>query len=91
MQFGGILKAVRQKAGFSQEELAHRLNMNQSDISKIETDRKVPDAFTFIQWIQLTNTPEVMMAFLYGIDAFTIMSDFIQTIPIGGFIAWLFS
>lgn len=87
MRFGGILKAARQRAGFSQEELAHRLNINQSDVSKFENDRKVPDVLTFIQWIQQTSAQEVMVAFLYGMDGMSMIQNLLPMI--GGFISWI--
>lgn len=87
MRFGGILKAARQRAGLSQEELAHRLNINQSDVSKFENDRKVPDVLTFIQWIQQTSAQEVMVAFLYGMDGMSMIQNLLPMI--GGFISWI--
>ncbi|REJ29259.1 helix-turn-helix domain-containing protein [Caldibacillus debilis] len=87
MRFGGILKAARQRAGLSQEELAHRLNINQSDVSKFENDKKVPDVLTFIQWIQQTSAQEVMVAFLYGMDGMSMIQNLLPMI--GGFISWI--
>lgn len=87
MRFGGILKAARQRAGLSQEELAHRLNINQSDVSKFENDRKVPDVLTFIQWTQQTSAQEVMVAFLYGMDGMSMIQNLLPMI--GGFISWI--
>jgi transcriptional regulator with XRE-family HTH domain len=87
LRFGGILKAARQRAGLSQEELAHRLNINQSDVSKFENDRKVPDVLTFIQWIQQTSAQEVMVAFLYGMDGMSMIQNLLPMI--GGFISWI--
>jgi transcriptional regulator with XRE-family HTH domain len=86
LEFGGILKAARQKAGLSQEELAFRLNMNQSDVSKFENDRKVPDIHTFMKWVQQTSTQEVFVAFLYGIDGLSILQNLMPII--GGLILW---
>jgi len=87
LRFGGILKAARQRAGLSQEELAHRLNINQSDVSKFENDKKVPDVLTFIQWIQQTSAQEVMVAFLYGMDGMSMIQNLLPMI--GGFISWI--
>ena len=42
MSFGEFLKGCRVNAGFKQAELAHALNINQSDISKFESDSKEP-------------------------------------------------
>ena len=75
---GALLRACRERAGLSQEELADRLNRTQSCISKFETDAKVPDIFTFTQWIQATNAQEVAIAFLYGMDGISILQNLLS-------------
>lgn len=84
VKLGTVMKACRERADFSQEELAHRMNRTQACISKFENDHKVPDANTFMEWFRLTNTPEVAIAFLYGMDGLTILQ---QLLPIVGAIA----
>lgn len=54
VKLGTVLKACRERADFSQEELAHRMNGTQACISKFENDHKVPDANTFVEWFRLT-------------------------------------
>lgn len=86
MKFGAILKACRIRAGFSQEELADKLYINQSDISKYETDRKEPTMSMFQAWMTNTQTPEVAVAFMYGMDGIALIQ---QMMPlIGGLILW---
>lgn len=86
MKYGLILKACREFAGFSQLEMAFKLNRSQSCISKMETGRKTVDMPTFMQWIQATNSPEVAVAMMYGIDGITIIN---QLLPIiGGIAIW---
>lgn len=84
VKLGALLKACRQKANISQFEMATNMNRSQSCISKFENDEKVPDAYTLMQWGQLTNCPEVIVAFLYGMDGITIIQ---QLLPIIGAIA----
>lgn len=84
VKLGALLKACRQKANISQFEMAANMNRSQSCISKFENDEKVPDAYTLMQWGQLTNCPEVIVAFLYGMDGITIIQ---QLLPIIGAIA----
>lgn len=84
MKFGAILKACRTRAGFSQEELADRLFINQSDISKYESDRKEPTMSIFQAWMANTQTPEVAVAFLYGMDGISIIQSLLQLV--GGLI-----
>lgn len=87
MKFGAILKACRIRAGFSQEELADRLYINQSDISKFESDKKEPTMSVFQAWMTNTQSPEVAVAFMYGMDGVAMIQ---QLMPlIGGLILWL--
>lgn len=87
MKFGAILKACRTRAGFSQEELADRLYINQSDISKYESDKKEPTMSLFQAWITNTQSPEVAVAFMYGLDGINLIQ---QLMPIiGGFARWV--
>lgn len=84
MKFGSILQACRERAGFSQEELAEKLNRTQSCISRFEKDKKIPDMNTFMQWMQATQTQEVAIAFLYGMDGISILQSLLPVI--GGII-----
>ncbi|MEK4228933.1 helix-turn-helix transcriptional regulator [Solibacillus sp. FSL H8-0538] len=86
VKLGALLKACRQKKGLSQFEMGVDMNYSQSSISKFENDEKVPDAYTLMQWGQITNCPEVIVAFLYGMDGITIIQ---QLLPIiGGIAIW---
>lgn len=88
MKFGGILRACRERAGLTQEELAEKLYINQSDVSKYETDRKEPTISLFQAWIINTQATEVAVAYLLGVDGVNILQ---QLLPlIGGFISWLY-
>lgn len=86
MKIGAILQACRERAGFSQEEMAHRMNRTQPCISKFENDNKVPDASTFLDWFKHTNTQEVAVAFFMGVDGLTILQTLLPII--GGFACW---
>jgi transcriptional regulator with XRE-family HTH domain len=68
LKYGAVMRAVRQRRGLNQEELAARMNMSQSDISKFENDRKIPDMATMMMWAEQTCAKEVLIAFLYGMD-----------------------
>lgn len=80
---GALLRACRERAGLSQEELADRLNRSQSCISKYETDQKIPDIFTFLNWLQVTQAQEVAVAYLLGFDGLTILQQ-LMTVMVGG-------
>lgn len=79
MKFGAILKACRVRAGLSQEELADRLYINQSDVSKFENGTKEPPVSLFQQWINQTQAQEVMVAYLLGMDGLNILQNIIES------------
>lgn len=78
MRVGAILKACRTRAGLSQEELAYQLHINQSDVSKYENDTKEPPLSILRAWTSNTQTQEVMVAFICGIDGLEIMQKLID-------------
>lgn len=80
MRYGAVLKACRERMGLSQEELAFRLNMNQSDISKFENNTREPTLSILQSWINNTQAPEVLVAFLCGVDGLGIMQSIMQII-----------
>ena len=79
MRVGAILKACRTRAGLSQEELASKLYINQSDISKYENDTKEPTISTLHAWVTNTQSQEVMVAFLCGFDGIGILQKIIDS------------
>lgn len=78
MKMGAILKACRERKGYSQEKLAELLHMSRSCISKIENNKKAIEARTMIHWVNVTNSPEVMVAFLYGSDGLAYIQDILN-------------
>ncbi|MFC4389112.1 multiprotein-bridging factor 1 family protein [Gracilibacillus marinus] len=83
MKYGAILRACRTRAGYSQEELAHRLHINQSDISKYENDTKEPTMSLFQQWACNTQAQEVVVAFCCGVDGLSIMQQLTDIVNFG--------
>lgn len=80
MKLGSILAACRERAGYSQEELADLMNRTQSCISKFENNRKSVEAQTLVRWMDVTNAKEVLIAYLCGIDGITIMQTIMQMV-----------
>lgn len=78
MTAGKLLKAFRERAGYSQETMAALLHRTQSCISKIEQDKRVLDVDTFIKWTRFTNCTEAGIAFLYGVDPAQILHAVMQ-------------
>ncbi|BFH16791.1 helix-turn-helix domain-containing protein [Paenibacillus melissococcoides] len=75
MKFGVIIKALRTRKGWSQEELAEKVHMSRSAISKLENDQQTLDVPTLMRMIQATNAPEVAVSILYGMDGITILQN----------------
>ncbi|MCM3292366.1 helix-turn-helix domain-containing protein [Paenibacillus sp. MER 180] len=75
MKFGVIIKALRTRKGWSQEELADKVHMSRSAISKLENDQQTLDVPTLMRMIQATNAPEVAVSILYGMDGITILQN----------------
>lgn len=87
MKYGGVLRACRERIGLSQEELAHRLHIQQADISRIENGRKEPNIGLFQKWAMVTNSQDVLVAFICGVDGLAIMTDILNVAT--GFISIL--
>lgn len=77
---GVIVKALRTRKGWSQEELAEKVHMSRSAISKLETDQQTLDVPTLVRLIQVTNAPEVAVAILCGMDGISIMQHLMTLI-----------
>jgi len=78
MKYGGILRACRERVGLTQEELAFKLNVNQSDVSKYESGNKEPTLSLVQSWLTNTQATEVLVAFLCGVDGLGIMQNIMQ-------------
>lgn len=88
MLYGSILRACRERKGWNQEEMAHQLHVNQSDISKYENNVKEPPMSLFQQWAMVTGSQDVLVAFIAGMEGVSILSTILATMGNGivGFI-----
>lgn len=77
-KYGGILRACRERSGLTQEQLAMKLNMSQSDVSKFENSFKEPTLSTVQSWVHNTQAQEVLIAFLCGMDGLNIMQNILE-------------
>jgi len=66
VSIGEFLRSCRERMNMKQAELAHILNINQSDVSKIERGDKEPLISLFRDWTLKTNSVDLGVAFLYG-------------------------
>ena len=54
---GKNIKYLRKQAGYSQEQLARKLNINQASVSLWESEKTNPDTKTLVQLSQIFNVP----------------------------------
>jgi len=78
VRVGAVLRACRTRAGLSQEELANRLFISQSDVSKYENDTMEPHISTLQAWTNNTQAPEVLVAFICGMDGLSVMQSILE-------------
>ncbi|WP_160112310.1 helix-turn-helix domain-containing protein [Salicibibacter kimchii] len=91
MEYGGLLKAARERSGISQEEMAHQMNMTQSNISKYENNYKEPPLTMFKQWMENTSCQDVAIAFLMGVDGMQMMGQVMEALSsVVGFVSIIF-
>lgn len=76
--FGVIVKALRVRMGWTQEQFAEKLHMSRSAIGKLEQDQQTLDVPTLVQMIQVTNAPEVAVAILFGMDGINLIPAIMQ-------------
>ncbi|MBU8908549.1 helix-turn-helix domain-containing protein [Desertibacillus haloalkaliphilus] len=86
MEIGAVLKKMRMRAGYNQEQLAHELNMTQSTISKLERNRKVADFQTVMRWADTTCAKDIIIAFMLNTDVATVAHGLLQIL--GGLSLW---
>ncbi|WP_339314687.1 helix-turn-helix transcriptional regulator [Paenibacillus sp. FSL M7-0896] len=73
MVVGSIMRACRERAGLTQEDMGEEMQMDQATISRIENGRQTPDVSTFKEWVDKTQSQEVMVAYFYGIEGIKII------------------
>lgn len=79
MNYGRVLKEARQQAGYNQSQFAEKLHLGQSDVSKIETDKKEAPFSLIVKWAQLTGSQEAIAALVCGADVASILADMFTT------------
>jgi transcriptional regulator with XRE-family HTH domain len=77
MKFGGIVKALRTRKGWSQEELAERLCIDRSAISRIENNQQRLDLQTLVQIVQVTGE---QIALVVGLDGINILQNLMTVV-----------
>lgn len=75
MELGLVLKKCRVRAKMTQEQLAEKLHLARSSVSKVENGKQSLEAKLMINWIQATGATEVAVALFFGMDALTIVQQ----------------
>lgn len=68
MEFGSILRRMRKGADMSQEDIAEKLHIARSSISKLETNQLELRASDLFSWAKATENQELIAAMILGID-----------------------
>lgn len=65
---GKLIKSCRKRMGWSQEEAAFQMHVNQSTISRIEKNLVACEVNFLVRFSKLTNSEDVVIAALFSID-----------------------
>ncbi|MFD2116386.1 helix-turn-helix domain-containing protein [Paenibacillus yanchengensis] len=80
MNFGVIVKAIRVRKGWTQEELADQLHMSRSAIGKLENDQQTLDVPTLMRLVSVTGEPAIAVSIMLGMDGITLLQQFMSFI-----------
>jgi transcriptional regulator with XRE-family HTH domain len=75
LKYGAALKACRDRIGMSQEQLAEKLKLSRSAVSKLENDQQELTVRTLSDWVEVTNAKEVLVAFICGMDGLSFLNQ----------------
>ncbi|QKS71692.1 helix-turn-helix domain-containing protein [Paenalkalicoccus suaedae] len=90
LDFGKVMRQARERAGFSQERMAHDMYTSISAVSKMETGKQRIELSMFTNWMRHTNAQDLMIAAMVGMDVTTIQPVLeALTRIVGGFICVL--
>lgn len=68
---GGLLRKIRKKKGWSQEEAAFQMHTTQSTISRLEKNLVACEVGFLLRFGKLTNCEDVVVASLFSLDVIT--------------------
>lgn len=90
-EYHKLLKQFRKQARMTQEEVAEKLNLTQSTVSKMESGRYIIDIHTFFQWLRVTNCEIHAAATMFSADVLNSALQLLQMVPafIGGVLLWI--
>ncbi|AKG36137.1 helix-turn-helix domain-containing protein [Paenibacillus durus] len=62
--YGALMKALRERAGITQEKMAEELNVDQATISRYENGRQEPTMSFISRWGNITASKDVIAAYI---------------------------
>jgi len=80
LNFGVVVKALRVRKGWSQEEFAEHVHMSRSAIGKIENDQQTLDVPTLVKMVEVTGEPIVAVAIMLGAEGISILQNILGMI-----------
>lgn len=76
--YGTLLRIFRQRAKLTQEQLAEKLHISRTTVTKYERDRQPIDLHTFIEWVRVTESQKAAAMLVSGVDIPTIIYQILQ-------------
>lgn len=68
MEWGAVLKTARKREGLTQEQLAEKLHLTKSCISKFEHNEKETRISLLMNWFKHTNAQDLMIGAMIALD-----------------------
>lgn len=78
---GGDLRAFRERAGLTQQQLADKIFKSRTAISKMENDEQEITLSTFKDWVLATNSEMQAAIILFGADIFAQATQVLSLVP----------
>ncbi len=75
---GGLLKQLRKKKGWSQEEAAFQMHTTQSTISRLEKNLVACEVNFLVKFSRITNSEDIVIAALFSTD---VLSNTLPLLP----------
>ncbi|OIJ13364.1 hypothetical protein BKP35_09010 [Anaerobacillus arseniciselenatis] len=68
INYGELLRISRKQLDFSQEQMAERLYISRSTVSKLEAGKRTLYMDILVRWFKIINRDDVLLALLSGME-----------------------
>ncbi|GAA0491034.1 hypothetical protein GCM10008986_16360 [Salinibacillus aidingensis] len=79
MEYGQMLRKMRKGADLSQEEIAERLHISRSNVSRLESNKLKLSFEDAVRWARTTDSQDMMVAMICNVDV-SVASDMLNQI-----------